>query len=132
MATLKIALGQARVDPPLVNCVAAAADKTEAQTSPGKEADFLLFSDEFDAFSSQQSAPTDLPPEENTRLIKKRGVLIWERLPALQHPSLVGLFSASEQNGEKHLQPLMCQNVSCSENALCITCAVRPELVYHL
>lgn len=71
MATLVIALGQARVDPPLVNCVAAMADKTEAQTRLRKEAHFLLFSDEFDAFSSQRSAPTDLPPEENTQLIKK-------------------------------------------------------------
>lgn len=59
MATLVIALGQARVDLPLVNCVAAAADKSEAQTRPRKEADFRLFSTEFDAFSSQRSAPTE-------------------------------------------------------------------------
>lgn len=101
MATLVIALGQAREDPPSVSCVA---DKTEAQTRPRKEADFLLFSREFEAFSSQRSAPPDLPPEENTRLIKKGRVLILERLPALQHPLPPSLppswvcFSASERN----------------------------------
>lgn len=112
MATLVIALGRAGVDLPLVSLVA---DKTEAQTRPRKEADFLVFSPEFDAFSSQRRAPPDLPPEENTRLIKKPRVLIQERLPALRHPSLppslVGLFSASGRNEGKHLQPLMCQNV---------------------
>lgn len=48
-----------------------AADKTEAQTRPRKEARLPLFSHRLDAFSSQQSALTDLPAEVNTRLIKK-------------------------------------------------------------
>lgn len=40
MAALVIALGRARVDPPLVDREAAAADKAGAQTGAGTEAGF--------------------------------------------------------------------------------------------
>lgn len=135
MATLVIALGRAGVDPPLVSLVA---DKTEAQTRPRKEADFLVFSPEFDAFSSQRRAPPDLPPEENTRLIKKPRVLIQERLPALRHPSLPpslprgSLFSVRAERREAPAAADVPERSPAARTAPCITCAVRPELVYHL
>lgn len=71
MAALVIALGRARVDPPLVDRAAAAADKAEAQAGARTEAGSLISSDDFDAFSSQSRVPADLSPEENTRPIKR-------------------------------------------------------------
>lgn len=67
MAALVIALGRARVDPPLVDREAAAADKTEAQTRPRKEAGFQSLSN---LRRSRPIAvfPAALLPEETTRL----------------------------------------------------------------
>lgn len=82
MAALVIALGRARVDPPLVDREAAAADKAEAQTGARQDAGFLISSNEAEAFLSQSRVPADL--FARGKHAADKGVLMSERLPALR------------------------------------------------